>query len=172
MYATLMMDIYNKVTEVGLPNYHGAWLQLPAKMCFLELETIAHTAEDTTLINFLKYGFHVGYEGPVPTPADHNHTCLTAFQRCTNYVLAEIEEGVMLGPVDMKPFVPWCKVNALLTHPKKDRYLRRVIMDLSSLHPPHVSINACTPKDGYLGNCKKMALPMAIYIISLKTTSN
>ena len=47
----------------------------------------------------------------------------------------------MLGPFDMEPFVPWCQVNALLTHLKKDSYLRRVIMDLSWRHPPGVSMH-------------------------------
>ena len=65
-YAAVMTDICNKVTEVGLPNYHGARLQLPSNMNFPEWEALAHTAEDKTLINFLKYGFPVGYEGSVP----------------------------------------------------------------------------------------------------------
>ena len=73
----------------------------------------------------------------------------------------------MMGPFDMEPFVPWCQVNALLTCPKKDSYLRRVIMDRSWPHPPGVRINACTPKDRYLGDCKNMILPMAADLICL-----
>ena len=73
MHASVMTDIYNKVTEVGLPNYQGAQLQLPSNMHFPEWEALAHTPEDSTLISFLKYGFPVGYEGPVPTTTDYNH---------------------------------------------------------------------------------------------------
>ena len=77
-------------------------------MCFSEWEALAHTAEDTTLINFLKYGFPVRYEGPVPTPADHKHASALQHPRdVANNVLTEIEEGVMLGPFDMEPFVLW-----------------------------------------------------------------
>ena len=68
-----MTDIYNKVTEVGLPNYLAAQLQLPYNMHFPEWEALAHTPEDTTLISFLKYSLPVGYVGPVPTPAIYNH---------------------------------------------------------------------------------------------------
>ena len=92
-----MTDIYNKVTEVGLPNYHGAQLQLPSNMCVPEWEALPHMAEDTTLINFLKYGFPVVYEGPVPTPADHNNASALQHPRdVANYVLTEIEKGAML----------------------------------------------------------------------------
>ena len=73
LYTAVMIDIYNKVTEVGLPIYHGAQVQLPSNMHFLEWEVLAHTLEDITLISFLKYGFPMRYEGPVPTPAIHNH---------------------------------------------------------------------------------------------------
>ena len=60
----------------------------------------------------------------------------------------------MLGPFDMEPFVPVYQVNALLTRLKKDSYPRRIIMDLSWPQRHGVSVNACTPKDRYLGDCK------------------
>ena len=127
-----MTDIYNKVIEAGLLNYSGARLQLLSNMHFPEWEALAHTLEDITLISFLKYGFPVGYEGPVPTPAVHNNaSALQHPKDVATYVLTELEEGAMLGPFDMEPFIPWCKVNALLTRPKKDSYLRRAIMDIS-----------------------------------------
>ena len=50
-------------------------------------------------------------------------------------------------------------INALLTWPKKDSKLRRVIMDLSWPHTPVVSVNGYTPKDTYLGELKIMYLP-------------
>ena len=86
---------------------------------FPEWEALAYAAEDTTLITFLQYGFPVGYEGPVPTPADHISILPQHPRDVANYVLTEIEEEVMLGPFDMEPFIPWCQVNALLTQPKE-----------------------------------------------------
>ena len=104
----------------------------------------------------------------MPTPGDHNHASAMQHPRdVAAYVLTEIEAGAMLGPFGMAPFVHWCHVNVLLIHPKKDSHLRRIIMDLSWTHPTVVSINACTPKDRYMGDCKKMALPMATDLICL-----
>ena len=105
-------------------------------------------AEDTTLISFLQNGFPVGYKGPVPTPADPNLASAIQHPRnVTIYVLTELEEGAMVGPFDMEPFIPWCQVNALITRPKKESYLWTVIMALSWPHTPGVSVNACTPTD-------------------------
>ena len=88
--------VYNKVTEAGLLNYRRAWLQLPSNLHFSELEALARTEEDTKLINFLKYGFPMGYDSPVPTLSDHNKA---SAMHHPMYVLTEFEEGVMLGPV-------------------------------------------------------------------------
>ena len=139
------------MTEEGLPNYLGDRLQLPSNMHFSKWEALACTEEDTTLINFLKYGFTIGYEGPMLTPTDHNHTSTMHPPRdVAAYVLGELEEGAMLGLFEVDLFVPWCQVNTLPTFPEKDSHVRRVIMDISWPHLPGVSVNACTPKDRYM----------------------
>ena len=80
-------------------------------------------------------------------------------QRCRHlFTETELDEGAILGLFDMELFVPWCQVNALLTRPKKDSYLCRVIMDLSWPHPPSISVNGCTHMDRYIGECKKTSL--------------
>ena len=56
------------------------------------------------------------------------------------------------------------KLMPLLTWPKKDSHLRRVIMDLSWAHHLDISVNAYTPKD--MGTYK-MKLPTANDLISL-----
>ena len=64
-----------------------------------------------------------------------------------------------VGPFDHPPFTPWTQTNPLLTRPKKDSHLRRVVMDLSWPLPPGVSVNGGTPKESFLGVSKKMHLP-------------
>ena len=60
-------------------------------MHFNESEVLAHIEEDTTLIDFLKYGFPVGYEGTVLTQANHNHASAMQHPRdVASYVLTEI----------------------------------------------------------------------------------
>ena len=106
-YTAVMSGIYNKVTEVCLPSYCGARVQLPSNLHFPEWEALACTPEDVTLISFLKYGFSMGYESPVPTPATHNLASTLQHPRdVATYVLTELDEEVMLGPFDMKPSVP------------------------------------------------------------------
>ena len=105
-----MTDIYNKVTKLSLPNYIGARVQLPSNLHFPEWEALAHTPEDSNLISFLKHGFTVGYEGPVPTPATHNHASFVQHPRdVPTYVLTELDEGAMLGLLEMEPFIPGAK---------------------------------------------------------------
>ena len=105
-----MMDIYNMVTEVVIAKFPWGSVAAALQHAFPpEWEALVRTAEDTTLINVLKYGFPVGYKGPVLTPADHNHTSdLQPPRDVANYVLIEIEEEewTMLGHFDMEPFVP------------------------------------------------------------------
>ena len=87
-YTAVITDICNKVTELSLPNYIVARIQLPSNLCFPEWEALAHTPEDSILISFLKHGFPVGYEGPVPTPATHNHASAARHSRdVATYVL-------------------------------------------------------------------------------------
>ena len=101
------------------------------------------STEDAHLIEYLRYGFPVGNEGPVPTPTTSNHA--SALHHPCDLVVdvtMEFEEGRVLGPYVEQPFVPWCQMNALLRMPKKDSHLCRVIMDLSWLHPLDISVNA------------------------------
>ena len=166
--AAYMLRVYDKVIVAGLSNYHRVHMQLPSNLHFREREVLACTEDDTGLIEFLKYGFPMGYEGLVPTPTGNN--CTSAMQHLWNvatYMLTELEEGAMLGPFEDIPFIPWCQVNTLLTCPKKDSHVRRVIMDFSWPHPPHIGVNVCTPKDKHMGPCKKMKLPSASDLVSL-----
>ena len=72
-YATYMTRVYESVSVAGRPNYQGARLQLPFNLQFEEWEALVSTEEDGQLIELLRYGFPMGYEGPVPTPAESNH---------------------------------------------------------------------------------------------------
>ena len=50
----------------------------------------------------------------------------------------------MLGPFNILSFTEWCQVKALLTRPRKDSQLRRVMMEPGSLtslgHTPQWSV--------------------------------
>ena len=59
-----MLDIYRVVTASGL---------LPSNFIFNEWEAIAHSQADREIIQYLRYSFPTGFEGPIPTPSFCNH---------------------------------------------------------------------------------------------------
>ena len=69
-----MLDINRSVTACGQPNFRGAHLPLPSNFDFHEWSAIAHTQADQEVLQYLKYGFPAGFEGPIPTPSFGNHS--------------------------------------------------------------------------------------------------
>ena len=55
------------VTACGQPNFRDARLPLPANFDFIEWSAIAHTQADQEVLQYLRYGFPAGFEGPTPT---------------------------------------------------------------------------------------------------------
>ena len=79
--AACMGRIYEAVSKAGQPNYRGISIQLPSNLQFKECAPQAHVEEDGCLIEYLRYGFLVGYKGPVPTN-ENNIFCSPACMRC------------------------------------------------------------------------------------------
>ena len=106
-----------------------------------------------------------GYEGPTPT-FHNNYSAVTHKADVAAYILKELEEGAMLGPFDFPPFYPSTQTNPLLTRPKRDSHLRRVIMDLSWPAPPvSVSMAARQPTLFLVSPKKCIFLQPPIYVI-------
>ena len=40
---------------------------------FKEWDKLVYTHNDAQMVDFLQFGFPVGYEGPMPTPSSANH---------------------------------------------------------------------------------------------------
>ena len=88
-------------------------------------------------------------------------------ETCQHTPLWRSRRGQCLADMIEQPFMRWYQVNMLLTKPKWDSHLCRVIMDLSCPHPPDISVNAFTPRDTYMSSYKKMRLPSATDLITL-----
>ena len=96
------------------------------KHSFKEWEALIESPANALMVDCLIFGFPVGYEGPVLTPAtDSHHVVLRHQCNVVAYVMAKVREGAMLGPFDALPFTPWCHVHTLFTQLKKDRWLSR-----------------------------------------------
>ena len=67
-YAKLMMDIYSKVVNHDKPNVMGAHIPLPLNLHFQEWHFIVHSDLERETLQFLQYGFPVGFVGAIPTP--------------------------------------------------------------------------------------------------------
>ena len=114
------------------PNFRGTHIPVPTNLNLESWATLCVTEADHLILQYLCFGFPAGYEGPTPTPTFHNHPSdVHHSSDMTAYILKELREGGMLAPFDHPPFTPWTQTNPLLTRPKKDSHLRRVIMDLS-----------------------------------------
>ena len=107
LYADLMLQIFEVVTAFGCPNFKADRFPLTSNLNFMARGNIVCTEEDEPIITYLRYGFPVGHEGPVPTPSSGNHP--SANKHCADvaaYITKELREGVMLGPFDSLPFTP------------------------------------------------------------------
>ena len=87
------------VTASVLPNFRGARLPLLSNFIFDEWEAIAYSQVDHEVIQYLRYGFPMGFEGPIPTPSVGNHTSAISHPHDVKaYIATEIVEGAILGP--------------------------------------------------------------------------
>ena len=73
-FNTRMLDIYRLVTACDQPNFRCVCLPLPSNFDFHEWAAIAHTQVDHEVLQYLKYGFPSGFEGPIPTASFGNHS--------------------------------------------------------------------------------------------------
>ena len=72
-YMAHLFNIYQNVMACGCPNFARVCIQLPSNVVFKECSTLVHAPEDAHTVQFLRFGFSEGYEGPMPTPASANH---------------------------------------------------------------------------------------------------
>ena len=161
-YAASLLSLYAVVTSYSYPNFRGARVTIPTNLHLKEWANICHAEEGAITLSCLTLVFPVGYEGPIPTLSQENHSSAINHSRDVAACIAtELGEGAMLGAFDRPAFHPWTQMNPLLTRPKKDSHFRQVIMELSRHLPPGSSVNGCTPRDWFTGEPQKMHLTSA-----------
>ena len=150
--------MYTAVRNTGLPNAAGARLQLPTSLN-IEAWQAHLKGLDDTLLDFVRYGFPMGYVGPVSdTLASDNHPSASQFPaQVDDFLEKEITLGGIVGPMQDPPFIEWCHLSPLMTRPKSDPRQRRVITDLT--FPRHKSVNAYIRKNTVMGLTNTHSLP-------------
>ena len=150
--------IYSSVIERGLPNYLGAKTPVEHQINIAAWRELQHLLEDQQLVDFLEYGFPIGYTGESPPLLDvPNHTSASQHpSHIDKYLQTECRHDALLGPLEQRPFT-WFRHNPMMTRPKRDSHERRVILDLS--YPSGNSVNNFIPKNCLEGAPFKMHFP-------------
>ena len=137
----------------------GAKLPVEHQLNIPEWRKLRPLLSDTQLVDFLEYGFPVGYTGaepPVTGLANHS-SAISAPTHVKEYIEVEVQKDAMMGPFYEAPFQQWWRNNPLMTRAKRDSLKRQVILDLS--FPDIHSVNASIPKNALEGASFKLKLP-------------
>ncbi len=145
------IELHNAVVKSGVPNYVGCRLPVDSKIDVEFLEKQTEDYADKVVVEFLKFGWPVGVEGPCsPSVTHRNHKDATLFpEQVERYIKKEFTYNAILGPFSSNPFQGDLFLSPLNSVPKKDSLERRVILDLSC--PRGNSVNDAVPSDSYLG---------------------
>lgn len=152
------IEVHRLVVESGRHNFEGCRIPVFSRLNIGEWRARSSTPEEQLVVDFLEYGWPIGYERAVwPVSPLVNHKGALEFaDEVDRYLEREVGMGAMLGPFEQNPLcLPLC-VSALNTVPKGTSE-RRVIADLS--WPHDCSINAGIPKDSYIGFLVQLAFP-------------
>ena len=120
---------------------------------------MCHNDDDRELLGFIKYGFPLGYMGPMSdTVTVPNHPSATDYlAEVSKFVASELKQGAVYGPFLDPPFREWIHISPLMTRPKSDSCDRRIIMDMS--YPRDKSVNAYIAKNTIFGKARDHSLP-------------
>ena len=164
------VKIYEAVRKTGLPNCMSAKIPLPSG---LRLENwdkyIDIDSDQVQLMQYLRYGFPLGYMGPpTDTAQATNHSSATDHPAdIASFIEKELGHGALMGPFLAQPFKPWLHVSPIMSRPKSDGIKRRVITDLT--FPEEKSVNAFIYKNSILGQVRDHSLPtVAEFVEDLK----
>lgn len=152
--------VYTKCKAMTSYNMLGP--RAPIKTCnnigAWESHVTGHP-DDAWIVECVSFGFPLQYRGPpLLNEFLSNHPSATNFDyHVRKYIDTETKLGVLIGPFDAPPFVPWCHIAPLMSREKADKAERRIIVDLS--FPPDNGPNAFITKNSVFGKILTHALP-------------
>ena len=154
-----MVDIYNKVKHVGVPNYRGARVPLTHGLNIPVWRKYADFLVDKSLPDMLEFGFPNGHMATeIPALGLVNHASATHNPvQVGKFIDKEISHGALAGPFSKPPFTQWYRNNPLMTRPKDDSDELRVILVLS--FPTGSSVNSHVSRESLDGANFKLKLP-------------
>ena len=161
----------NKAVRIsGRPNFSACRIPVPSSLNFEYLEKELADYKDRAIIQLLRYGCPINYEGPGNlSRACHNHRGATDFpEHIERFLKREVEAASVMGPFKSSPFDIPTTVSPLNTVPKRDSADRRVIVDLSFPKcKPLESVNGGISRDCYLGDPIQLRYPSVDNLVNL-----
>ena len=164
-FNSYMMDVYTRVVNTGMYNFQCARVPIPSGLHIDAWRTYLEDYDDVEVCDFLEYGW----------PSNFNHNaCLQSTLRnhksglefgshIDAYIETELGKYALLGPFSAPPVVP-LHLSPVMTRPKKDSDLRRIVVDLS--WPHGMAVNDGIPTDQYLDKPFHLTLPTVDYMTS------
>lgn len=151
--------VYNHVLSFKLPNFLGAQVQVQSGLNLDQWDLALSSYHDNDICKFLRFGWPLGYLADHhPDSVPKNHASATLHEKhIHDFIQTELKHEALLGPFEEEPFTPWLRCSPLMTRPKKDSDMRRVIVDLS--FPKGSGVNAAIDTSAYLGRDISFKLP-------------
>jgi len=164
------VQAHDVISKSGVPNCKGARIPIPTHLNVTAWETQLQGYSDEELLEFLKYGFPVGYEKKeLPISKLKNHKGAVDYPEFINdYINKELSEELLLGPFHGNPLSVPVSISPLNTVPKKVPTDRRVIADFS--YPEGSAVNDGICKNTYLGNEVDLSYPTVDDLAALLKT--
>lgn len=150
---------YCDIKKAGLPNFLGARIPVSSGLNVHAWRSELSEYHDKEIVNYIEFGWPVGYHSDKPPVTTYeNHQSARSHQAdVETFIATELEFGAILGPFTLPPFSPWMRTSPIMTRPKKDSSLRRVIVDLS--YPSGEGVNAGIDIQDYFGRDISYTLP-------------
>ena len=155
------------IRRSGVPNFKGCRFPVNSGINLSFLEEKLSDYGDKQVIELLRFGFPVNYEGQGPGEImSVNHKGARQFSaEVDKYIDKESQLGAIIGPFARNPLNCDLKLNPLNTTPKRDSDERRVIVDLS--FPRNASVNSGIDRHTYLGEPVRLKYPSVDSLVEL-----
>lgn len=126
-------NTYERIKDMTSPNYCGAQIQVDSGLNCDAWDQALTDYHDKEICHYFRFGWPIGYHKKVPPKSiDDNHPSALQYpEHVREFVKTELGHKALIGPFTALPFAPWTRCSPVMTRPKKDSSLRRVIVDLT-----------------------------------------
>ena len=150
--------IFDDVIESGVYNFQKSRIRIPSGLNIPAWREYLESYQDNQIVDYLEFGWPVSFDRARPlTSTVKSHPSGKQHPESVNhYIKTELSHRALLGPFDGEPVQP-IHLSPLMSRPKKDSDMRRIVLDLS--WPDGFSVNDGIGKDIYLDQPYSVKLP-------------